>query len=148
VTKYQPTADGLTTAETPRRHAKPTVRATTACGCASPKPSATAAPVPLAEAGAHYDERAKLLKALAHPTRLYIVDCLAQRSLCVEELTGLIGGDMSTISKHLRVLKEAGVARDTRAGRRIYYSLAVPCVHSFFGCLEETLQANAAGGRR
>jgi DNA-binding transcriptional ArsR family regulator len=84
-----------------------------------------------------------LLKALAHPARLYIVDCLDQRSLCVEELTELIGSDMSTISKHLRVLKEAGVVRDARAGRRIYYSLAVPCVLSFFGCLEETLQANA-----
>ena len=96
----------------------------------------------------HYEERAKLLKALAHPARLYVVDCLADRSLCVEELTDLIGSDMSTISKHLRVLKEAGVVQDTREGRRIYYSLAVPCVLSFFGCLEETLQANTAGGRR
>ncbi len=99
--------------------------------------------MPLAAAGAHYADRANLLKALAHPARLYITDCLDNRSLCVEELTELIGSDMSTISKHLRVLKEAGVVKDTRDGRRIYYSLAVPCVLSFFGCLEQTLQANA-----
>lgn len=79
--------------------------------------------------------RAKVFKALGHPSRLLMVEALGQGEKCVCELRDLVGSDMSTISKHLTVLKEAGLVRDERRGTSIYYSLRMPCVTGFLACL-------------
>lgn len=96
-----------------------------------------------AQTQARYQARAKIIKALAHPTRLYIVDQLSQHERCVCELTGLIGADTSTVSKHLSVLKGAGIVADEKRGLMVYYRLRVPCVLNLFGCIEGVLKANA-----
>lgn len=88
-----------------------------------------------------YERRARVIKALAHPSRLFIVDRLSEREHCVNELTALIGSDMSTISKHLSVLKNAGVVQDERRGASIYYSLRIPCILSFFKCADAVIDA-------
>ncbi|MFA6028659.1 MAG: metalloregulator ArsR/SmtB family transcription factor [Elusimicrobiota bacterium] len=87
-----------------------------------------------------YAARAKVLKALAHPTRLLMVDALTRRELCVCELQKLAGSDMSTVSKHLSLLKAAGVVRDRRQGSWVYYSLRCACVSGFFKCVEGVLR--------
>jgi DNA-binding transcriptional ArsR family regulator len=69
-----------------------------------------------------YERRAAVIKALAHPSRLYIVDRLSENEHCVNELTALIGSDMLIISKHLSVLKNAGVVQDEKRGAPIYYT--------------------------
>lgn len=94
-----------------------------------------------------YESRAKILKALAHPTRLLIVDQLAQQEYCVCELQAMIGADMSTVSKHLSVLKQAGIVADTKRGLLVYYRLQVPCIVNLFGCIEGVLHANAEAAR-
>lgn len=91
-----------------------------------------------------FGARAEILKALAHPTRLLIVDELSRGERCVAELTELAGADMSTVSRHLAQLRTAGILRDERRGACIYYSLKCPCVLSFFTCIESVLEANAA----
>ncbi len=48
---------------------------------------------------------------------------------------------MSTISKHLSVLKTAGVIADEKRGNQVFYSLRVPCVINFFGCVESVLKS-------
>ena len=88
-----------------------------------------------------YERRAAVIKALAHPSRLYIVDRLAEHEHCVNELTTLIGSDMSTVSKHLSVLKNAGVVQDQRRGASIYYTLRIPCILSFFKCADAVIEA-------
>ena len=88
-----------------------------------------------------YESRAKILKAMAHPTRLFIVDQLAKKELCVKDLTGMIGDDISTVSRHLSVLKEAGIVQDDKRGLQVYYSLKVPCVMNFFGCVESVIKS-------
>jgi DNA-binding transcriptional ArsR family regulator len=88
-----------------------------------------------------YSRRAAVIKALAHPSRLYIVDRLAEHEHCVNELTALIGSDMSTVSKHLSVLKNAGVVQDEKRGTSIYYSLRVPCIVNFFKCADSVILA-------
>ena len=88
------------------------------------------------------DARARILKALAHPTRLFMVDELSRGPRCVAELTQMVQADISTVSKHLSVLKNAGVLRDTKKGTQVYYDLATPCVMDFFSCLENILEAN------
>ena len=90
-----------------------------------------------------YEARAAVVKALAHSTRLFIVDRLAERPHCVCELTGLIGSDISTVSKHLTVLKNAGIVVGRKRGAEVRYQLRVPCVSKFFSCLEEVLRKNS-----
>jgi ArsR family transcriptional regulator len=93
---------------------------------------------------AKYEVRAKIIKALAHPTRLMIVDELSQRGeRCVCELTELIGSDMSTVSRHLAQLKQAGLLEDEKRGKMIFYRLRVQCLSNFFQCIESVVQANA-----
>lgn len=91
-----------------------------------------------------YEARAKIIKAMAHPTRLFIVEELEKKEKCVNELTEMVGSDMSTVSKHLSVLKNAGLVGDRKAGTNIYYFLKTPCILGFLGCVEEVLTFNAA----
>ena len=92
---------------------------------------------------AHYEARASVLKALGHPTRLFIVDELSRGKRCVAELTGMIGADISTVSKHLTILKGEGLIRDEKKGVQVFYELAMPCVLNFFSCVESVLKTNA-----
>ena len=80
--------------------------------------------------------RAKILKALAHPSRIFIVEKLHEKPYCVGELTDLIGADVSTVSKHLSLLRDAGLIASKKEGTSIYYSLTCPCIMDFIGCLE------------
>ena len=88
-----------------------------------------------------YKVRAAVIKAMGHPTRLFIVDELSRGERCVCELTEMIGADISTISKHLSVLKNAGIAQDDKRGAQVFYSLRVPCVLNFFSCVESVLES-------
>ena len=82
---------------------------------------------------AQYEARAKIIKAMAHPTRLFIVDELARNGeRCVCELTEMVGVDMSTVSRHLAMLKGAGIVEDEHRGAQVYYRLRVRCVLNFF----------------
>ena len=69
-------------------------------------------------------EQAKIFKALGHPTRLLMVDALRDGEKCVCELQSLVGDDMSTISRHLAVLREAGIISSDKRGTNIYYKLS------------------------
>ena len=92
---------------------------------------------------AKYEARAKVIKAMAHPTRLFIVDELARSGeRCVCELTEMVGADMSTVSRHLAQLREAGIVEDERRGSMIFYRLRIRCLTSFFQCVESVLAAN------
>ena len=92
---------------------------------------------------ARYEARAKIIKAMAHPTRLFIVDELSRGEKCVCELTEMVGADMSTVSRHLGILKNVGVIRDEKRGAQVFYSLRVPCVLNFFTCVESVLETAA-----
>jgi len=91
----------------------------------------------------YYEARAKVIKALAHPSRLFIVEELQKEERCVCDLTDMIGADMSTVSKHLAVLKQAGIVVDDKRGNQVFYRLRVPCILNFFGCVESVLESQA-----
>jgi ArsR family transcriptional regulator len=81
--------------------------------------------------------RTKVLKAMAHPSRLLILETLAERGeRCVCELQRLVGSDMSTVSKHLALMRRAGLLDDRRQGLQVFYRLRVPCVMRFFECVD------------
>lgn len=95
------------------------------------------------KAKAQFEERARIIKALAHPTRLFIVEELAIRERCVCKLTEMIGADMSTVSKHLSVLRNAGLVTDEKRGTQVYYQLRCPCILNFLSCVETVIRTNA-----
>ena len=91
---------------------------------------------------ARYEVRAKIAKALAHPTRLLLLDALREKDLCVCEMTDLAGADQSTVSKHLALLKEAGLVGVEKKGAMSVFSLKCDCLDGFFGCIESDLRKN------
>lgn len=95
-----------------------------------------------------FEARAHIIKALAHPSRLLIVDELSRGERCVCELRDMVGADISTVSKHLSVLKQAGLVLDEKRGLQVWYTLRVPCILKFFGCIEEVLKAMAKQARQ
>ncbi|OGK08148.1 MAG: transcriptional regulator [Candidatus Riflebacteria bacterium RBG_13_59_9] len=92
---------------------------------------------------ARYESRARIIKAMSHPTRLFMVDELSKGERCVCELTEMVGDDISTISKHLSILKSVGIVSDEKRGTQVFYSLRAPCVLNFFSCVESVLKTNA-----
>lgn len=84
---------------------------------------------------ARYQYTAGVLKALAHPTRLFILDKLNEREYCVSELQELIGVDMSTISRHLAVLRQVDIIDSRKENNQVFYRLLCPCVLDFYTCI-------------
>ncbi len=92
-----------------------------------------------------FEAQAAVIKAMAHPTRLFIVDQLAHGEKCVCELTDMIGADVSTVSKHLSVLKNTGIVKDDKRGTQVFYTLEMPCVLNFFTCVRSVIESRAKG---
>jgi len=86
--------------------------------------------------------RAAILKAMAHPSRVFIVEKLSEKHYCVCELTAMIGADTSTVSKHLSILKNAGIITDKKQGTAVYYSLETPCLMRLLSCVESVIEQN------
>jgi ArsR family transcriptional regulator len=97
---------------------------------------------------ARFEARATVIKAMAHPTRLFLIEELSRRERCVCELTAMVGADVSTVSKHLTLLKQSGILEDEKRGQQVWYKLRVPCVLNFFSCVESVLKANAKLARQ
>ena len=85
-------------------------------------------------------KKSEVFKALGHPSRLLIVEELANGERCVCELVDMVGADFSTVSKHLSLLKKAGVVEDRREGKMVIYRLRVPCILRFMDCIEAVLE--------
>ena len=90
---------------------------------------------------ARYKTQARIIKALAHPTRLFIVDELSKGERCVRELTDLIRVEMPTVSRHLSQLRNAGLLEDEKRGAQVFYRLRAHCMLNFFKCIE-AVEAN------
>jgi ArsR family transcriptional regulator len=65
----------------------------------------------------------ELFHALSDETRLEIIELLRKGERCVCELTDTLDAAQSRLSFHLRVLKDAGIVRDRKDGRWVYYEL-------------------------
>lgn len=91
-----------------------------------------------------YEQRAEILKAMAHPARLKMIDALSSGEKCVCELQELVGSAMPTVSRHLSQMKAAGVVACRRDGNNIYYRLLVPCVLNVFDCIAKAIDSDDA----
>lgn len=88
------------------------------------------------------EAQARVIKALAHPTRLFLVEELCHEERCVCDLAEMVGSDVSTVSKHLALLRQAGIVQDERRGKQVFYRMRMGCALEFTSCasaiLEET----------
>jgi len=86
--------------------------------------------------------KAEILKALSHPTRLAVVELLGKEGeRCVCEIAERVGGgDRTTLSKHLAVLKSAAVVSDRKEGLQVFYRLNCPCVTEFLACIRQMVR--------
>jgi len=92
---------------------------------------------------ARFQAQARIMKALAHPTRLLIVDELSRRSRCVCELTAMAGVDPSTMSKHLAILRGVGILGCEKKGLEVHYSLKTPYILRIFDCALNAIRSTA-----
>lgn len=92
---------------------------------------------------ARSEARAEIIKAMAHPSRLVMLEELSKGERCVCDLQEFVGADMSTVSKHLSIMKSAGLVLDDKRGTSVFYSLRTPCVLNFLDCVEKILKDNA-----
>ncbi len=90
--------------------------------------------------------KARIFKAMGHPSRLLIMDLLSRRPRCVCEIVGRVPGRQATVSRHLAVLVRAGVLRRHRDGIRMIYELALPCLLEAIPCVTRALRRGR--GRR
>jgi len=86
--------------------------------------------------------KAKVFKALGHPVRMLIVEALCEKKHCVQELVALSGFGFPSISKHLSLLKEAGIIVAERRGQQIFYSVRLPCVGKAMECARSIVSLN------
>jgi len=86
--------------------------------------------------------RADILKALAHPVRLKIVDQLSRGDKCGCELLPVSGVDQSVLSRHVAQLKHAGIVTERRDGVRVFYHLACPCILQALECTMGVMKAD------
>lgn len=89
------------------------------------------------------EARAEILKAMAHPTRLFMMEELAKGERCVCELHEMVGSDLSTVSKHLAILRNAGLVEVDKRGAQVFYSLTTPCILKFVDCVDAVVRSNA-----
>ena len=80
--------------------------------------------------------RSGIVKAMAHPTRLLVMETLMKGERCVNDLTYMAGCDVTTLSKHLSVMKRAGLLVCEKRGLNVYYQIACPCFAEFFSCID------------
>lgn len=87
-----------------------------------------------------FEEHAMIYKALSHPTRLFIVHEISQNKLSVSELAKKVEVDISTISRHLDVLKKARIIEGVKDANQVFYYLKFKCVLKFFNCITNNIE--------
>ena len=85
-------------------------------------------------------EMAAVMKALGHPVRVRIMELLAEARWNVSELAQEIEMDMSSISKHLTILRNAGLAYADKKGTRTYYFTYCKCIPEFQECVRGLME--------
>ncbi len=83
-----------------------------------------------------HTDRVAVIKALAHPTRLHIAEHLSNGPDCVTGIQSIVGGDLSTVSKHLAVMRRAGWLTSDKVGLNMNYRLVCDCLDDFLRCVD------------
>ena len=91
------------------------------------------------------DEIAEWLKAMADPTRLRILHAMQKGEKCVTDLLEGMECSQANVSKHLAILRKAGLVDCRREGSSVYYRIADQAVYEICGTVCDSLQHQLAG---
>ena len=86
------------------------------------------------------EKLAEILKALGHPTRVKIVEYLADGEKCVKEIWQEIGVPQPTVSQHINILKNAGIISYRKDGVKTCYRVEMPVVIEILKLLEKEVE--------
>ena len=86
-----------------------------------------------------YDENARILKALAHPTRLHLVDLIRRKKPCVRVMEEVLGIAQPNISQHLSLLRNIGIVEAERTGNHICYQIKNQTVIKLLDALNDSV---------
>ena len=87
-----------------------------------------------------FEKQSKIVKAMAHPLRMAVVDFLKNGPQCVCDIAEHLGSERSNVSRHLSVLVNAGLLGYHKEGLKVIYRLETPCVLDFFSCITACLK--------
>jgi DNA-binding transcriptional ArsR family regulator len=90
-----------------------------------------------------YQRQADVVKALAHPLRIAIVDFLKDGEQCVCDIAEVVGSERTNVSKHLSILVAAGLLDFRKDGLKVIYRLRCPCTMDFLTCITAVLKQQA-----
>ena len=90
-----------------------------------------------------FEKQAEIVKAIAHPLRIAVVDFLKDGQQCVCDIAEHIGSERSNVSRHLSVMVNAGVLEYHKEGLKVIYKLKTPCILDFFSCITACLKLQA-----
>ena len=83
------------------------------------------------------EQISEVLKALAHPVRLQIVDVLEDNELCVGQIMEAVGGKQAITSQQLNMMRTKGVLASRRDANKVYYTVANPNVIQLLHCMHD-----------
>ena len=83
-----------------------------------------------------YQETAELLKVLANPKRLQILNAIKTEPVTVNGLSKILGVFKSNVSQHLAVMRYTGIIKAERKGRNVFYKIANPEVIKLIGIID------------
>ena len=95
-----------------------------------------------------FAKQAEIVKAIAHPLRIAILDFLKDGPQCVCDIAAHIGSERSNVSRHLSVMAGAGVLGSRKEGLKVIYALKTPCILEFFSCVTGVLKQQAKENQR
>jgi len=90
-----------------------------------------------------FEKQAEIVKSVAHPLRIAILDFLRNGQQCVCDIAEHIGSERSNVSRHLSVMVKAGVLGSRKDGLKVIYELKTPCILEFFSCVTGVLKQQA-----
>jgi DNA-binding transcriptional ArsR family regulator len=90
-----------------------------------------------------FEKQAEIVKAMAHPFRIAILDFLKDSEQCVCDIAEHIGSERSNVSRHLSVMVSSGILEHRKDGLKMMYKLKAPCILGFFDCITNCLKTQA-----
>ena len=88
-----------------------------------------------------YEIQAEIFKAIGHPIRLQIVKFLQDGERTVTEIVKAVNAEQSNVSRHLSLLRQAGVLSSRKEGLKVYYSLRIPNLTQILTCVNEVVRS-------
>jgi DNA-binding transcriptional ArsR family regulator len=95
-----------------------------------------------------FDRQAEIVKSVAHPLRIAIVDFLKDGEQCVCDIAEHIDSERSNVSRHLSVMVSGGVLSYRKNGLKVIYKLRTPCIVDFFSCVTNILKQQAEENKK